>query len=212
MPRRKCYHCNEFIEKGEDFVKHNISPKQVKNFHSECLPKFIEYKRLRDIETEQRNNLFDYVKYEIMNYSDEKKLSPSMINGLISLRNGKFVRKGDKLTEESYDYYVILTTFKAKKMDIVRSTFGKTFTDDNHKFNYIMVIIKNSINDVAKRIETVRQQKFKEQELMEILKVSDRDTDKDKDKDHEDVYEEYKKIQGDKPKLNKVAELFKDLF
>lgn len=208
MPRRKCYHCNEFIGKDEDFIKHNISPKQVKNFHIECLAKFIEHKKLRDIEVEQRNKLFDYVKYEIMNYSDEKKLSPSMINKLISLRNGEFVKRGDVLKEESYDYDVILTTFKAKKIDIVRSTFGKTFTDDNHKFNYIMVIIKNSINDVAKRIENVKQQKFKEAELMEILKTSDRDTTKDK----EDVYEEYKKIQGDKPKLNKVADLFKDLF
>lgn len=208
MPRRKCYHCNEFIGKDEGFIKHNISPKQVKNFHIECLVKFIEYKKLRDIEVEQRNKLFDYVKYEIMNYSDEKKLSPSMINKLISLRNGEFVKRGDVLKEESYDYDVILTTFKAKKIDIVRSTFGKTFTDDNHKFNYIMVIIKNSINDVAKRIENVKQQKFKEAELMEILKTSDRDTTKDK----EDVYEEYKKIQGDKPKLNKVAGLFKDLF
>ena len=113
----KCYHCKEWIEKDEERVDYNVTEKQKKYFHPNCLPKFLSEKELKDVETKKWNNLYDYVKVEVMGYTKEKQLTPSMRTKLLSLRNGSFVRKGVTMSKEGYDYDVILTTFKAKKIE-----------------------------------------------------------------------------------------------
>ena len=55
------------------------------------------------------------------------------------------------MVNRGYPYEVILFTFKFKKRDILAAIQGKTFNDEKHKFNYIMVIVNNSINDIYKR-------------------------------------------------------------
>ena len=198
----KCYHCKEWIEKDEERVDYNVTEKQKKYFHPNCLPKFLSEKELKDVETKKWHNLYDYVKVEVMGYTKEKQLTPSMRTKLLSLRNGSFVRKGVTMSKEGYDYDVILTTFKAKKIEVERAVFGKTFEDDNHKFKYIMVIITNSINDIAKRVENAKKQKDKEEELKEVVKET---------KDVKEVYNDYKEIQLKKQKKNQVASLLSDL-
>lgn len=198
----KCYWCNETIEKDEPRVKQNITEKQEKNFHPFCVEPFLKDKELKDIEVQKWNNVYEYVKVEIMGYTKEKQLTPVMRTKLQTLRNGSFVRKGVTMSKDGYDYDVILTTFKAKKIEVERALFGKTFEDDNHKFNYIMVIITNSINDVAKRLENAKRQKDKEEELREVVKET---------KDVKEVYKDYKEIQSRKQKKNQVANLLSDL-
>lgn len=206
MARRcKCHYCKVWIEKDENRVENNITEKQKKYFHPECLPKFLEEKRLKDIEVDKRNTLYEYIKVEIMGYTKEKQLTPSMMTKLLSLRNGSLVRRGIVMDNNGYDYSLILTTFKAKKIEIERAIFGKTFEDDNHKFNYVMVIVANNINDVAKRLENANKQKNKEKELKEIVQ----DT-----KDIQEVYNDYKEIQTKRQKKNKknnVANLLGDI-
>lgn len=205
MARRcKCHYCKVWIEKDENRVENNITEKQKKYFHPECLPKFLEEKRLKDIEVDKRNTLYEYIRVEIMGYTKEKQLTPSMMTKLLSLRNGSLVRRGIVMNNNGYDYGLILTTFKAKKIEIERAIFGKTFEDDNHKFNYVMVIVANNINDVAKRLENANKQKNKEKELKEIVQ----DT-----KDIQEVYNDYKEIQAkrQKKKNNNVANLLGDI-
>lgn len=204
MARRcKCHYCKVWIEKDENRVENNITEKQKKYFHPECLPKFLEEKRLKDIEVDKRNTLYEYIKVEIMGYTKEKQLTPSMMTKLLSLRNGSLVRRGIVMDNNGYDYGLILTTFKAKKIEIERAIFGKTFEDDNHKFNYVMVIVANNINDVAKRLENANKQKNKEKELKEIVQ----DT-----KDIQEVYNDYKEIQAKRQKKNNnVANLLGDI-
>lgn len=202
MPRScKCYYCKELIEKDEERVKHNVTKSQSKYFHPNCLPKFLKEKELKDIEVKKWNNLYDYVRFEIMGYTREKQLTPSMRTKLQSLRNGSFVRRGITISKEGYDYEIILTTFKAKKVEIDRAVFGKAFEDDNHKFSYIMVIIANSINDVAKRVENAKRLKEKEEELKKVIEI----------KDTKEVYDNYKEIQAKKQKKSQVASLLSDL-
>lgn len=204
MARRcKCHYCKVWIEKDENRVENNITEKQKKYFHPECLPKFLEEKRLKDIEVDKRNTLYEYIKVEIMGYTKEKQLTPSMMTKLLSLRNGSLVRRGIVMNNNGYDYGLILTTFKAKKIEIERAIFGKTFEDDNHKFNYVMVIVANNINEVAKRLENANKQKNKEKELKEIVQ----DT-----KDIQEVYNDYKEIQAKRQKKNNnVANLLGDI-
>lgn len=198
----KCHCCGEKIEKQEDLVKANITEKQVKNFHKDCYPKFLEAKELKDKEYKEWCDLYDYVQLEIMGYTKEKKLTPIQRRTLQNLRNGDFLSKGDKVSTDGYSYPTILTTFKAKKLDIERATYNKTFEDDNHRFNYLMSIIKNSINDIARKLEQAKKDREKEGELIHIIK----------DVDVKDTFAEYKKAQEKKttPKT-KVSDLLSGL-
>ena len=202
MRKCKCYYCKEWILSEEDKVRFKITEKQEKNFHIECKVKFEKEKTKKDIEYKKWTELYEYVKKEIMGYTKEKQLTPNMRTKLQSLRNGSFVRKGVSMNNQGYEYNVILTTFKAKKVEIENATFGKVFEDDNHKFNYIMIIITNSINDVANRIENARKLEEREEIVTELIHV----------KDTKETYEEFKKIQQKKQKKNnKVASMLSDL-
>lgn len=203
MRKCKCYYCKEWITSEEDKVRFKITEKQEKNFHKDCKAKFEEEKVKKDIEYNKWTELYEYVKKEVMGYTKEKQLTPNMRTKLQSLRNGSFVRKGVVMNNQGYDYDVILTTFKAKKVEIENATFGKVFEDDNHKFNYTMIIVTNAINDVANRIENARKLKEREEGLTKVIHEI---------KDVEETYKEFKQIQQKKQKKNnKVASMLSDL-
>lgn len=170
----KCKHCGGVIEKDEPRIRCNITEKSMGNFHEECYPKFKEEKDVKDIEWKKWTCLYEYVKEDIMGYSKECQLTPNMRNKLQSLRNGSFLKNGCKLSKDGYDYDVILMTFKAKKVEINRATFGKTFEDDNHKFNYIMIIVTNAINDVMNRMDNAK--KLKDREELLVKEIGDSKT------------------------------------
>lgn len=103
--------------------------------------------------------LYDYVKYEILKYDKDMKLPKFMILRLRGLYNGQFIANKNQKPHANYGYDVILLTFKVCKHDILRYTSQKSFKDEQHKFNYIMVIIENNINDIALRLKNAEKQK-----------------------------------------------------
>ena len=194
--RCKCYFCKEYIENECDKVRDYFGYKNKVNLHKSCvseLEKSREEKRAFD-------EVYDYIRFEIMNYSKEQQLSPSMRNKIMSIRMGKLVVRGQTMKEShGYSYDIILRTLKFIKPLFIRGIVGKQFEDDNHKFNYAMVILMNNINDIYKRIE----QKKKSEEITKQREVII---------DTKDKTEEYKEIKKEKKKENKVASLFSDLF
>ena len=112
-------------------------------------------------ENRQWNALYEYVKKEILEYTDDMQLPRFMILRLRGLRNGKFMANKNSKPMASYDYNTILLTFKACKYDILRYTKQGIFKDEQHRFNYIMVIIENNINDIVMRLKNVKRQEKK---------------------------------------------------
>ena len=155
----KCWYCKEVILDKEDMVVEkvkNINRKFHK--HKNCLTEFNKQNELseklkleREKEKEEWHKLYEYVKKDILGYSDNMKLSNYARNSLQSLRNGTLVTRNQKMVNRGYPYHIILMTFNIKKMDIDRALATKSFDTENKKFNYIMAIINNSINDVYMR-------------------------------------------------------------
>ena len=117
-------------------------------------------KEIRDKENKEWDDLYQYVKKEILGYEECQNLSPFQIRILKQLRNGEYVVRNKQMVNRGYSYKVILFTFKFKKRDILAAIQGKTFNDEKHKFNYIMVIVNNSINDIYKRyLRTLKDKK-----------------------------------------------------
>lgn len=196
----KCSYCGEYITSEEDKVTINKTEKTKVNVHKHCEKAFLKELEDKKIENDKWTKLYDYVKYNILNYKSDMNLTPNMVRKLQSLRSGEIVNKGHKLKKDGYDYEVILLTFKVKKVEIESAIFGKIFTDENHKFNYIMVIVCNGINDVYTRIEKQKKESEKEETL--AIKIDD---------NVNKQYEEYKQMKNNKPK-NKLPSLLEDLF
>jgi len=108
-------------------------------------------------------DLYEYVKKEIMGYSEDLKLPSYMILRLKGLSEGKFLANKKVTPMASYDFTTILYTFKAYRQNIIggfRANNTK-FTGEQHKFNYALVIIESNINDMVIRLKNAKSAKDK---------------------------------------------------
>lgn len=163
----KCWYCKKEIAK--DDIQIEKVGKVNRKFHknNNCYKKFDDIrkqkeleKEIRDKENKEWDDLYQYVKKEILGYEECQNLSPFQIRILKQLRNGEYIVRNKQMVNKGYSYKVILFTFKFKKRDILAAIQGKTFNDEKHKFNYIMVIVNNSINDIYKRyLRTLKDKK-----------------------------------------------------
>ena len=200
----KCWYCKKEIAK--DDIQIEKVGKVNRKFHknNNCYKKFDDIrkqkeleKEIRDKENKEWDDLYQYVKKEILGYEECQNLSPFQIRILKQLRNGEYVVRNKQMVNKGYPYKVILFTFKFKKRDILAAIQGKTFNDEKHKFNYIMVIVNNSINDIYKRY--LRTLKDKKDTVDDDINVSIEDKKK--------VFKSNMENKTD----NKLVDLLKDL-
>ena len=204
-----CWFCKNEIESKEDIELYKVK-KTNRKFHKslDCKNKFlkqIEEKEKDEIkrkeETEQWDKLYQYVRRDVLGYNEGMALSNHQRNRLRSLRNGELVKRNDKMSNKGYPYEIILMTFKVKKQEVINNIKGKTFEDEKHKFNYIMIIISNSINDVYKRyLHKIKEEKMIEENIVNVVV------------DNTDNKESYKINMSKQKTTNKVASLLSDLF
>ncbi len=112
-------------------------------------------------------NLYEYVKKEIMEYPDDFKLPKFIILRLRGLAKGQFLANKKQPPMANYEYKTILYTFKICKLSILTGfkSNNTKFTNEQHKFNYAMVIIENNINDMVIRLKNAKSAKEKTESL-----------------------------------------------
>lgn len=112
-------------------------------------------------------DLYEYVKKEIMEYSDDLKLPSFIILRLRGLANGNFMANKKQNPLANYEYKTILYTFKICKQDILAGfkTNNTKFKNEQHKFNYAMVIIESNINDMVIRLNNAKEAKQKAESI-----------------------------------------------
>ena len=113
--------------------------------------------RINTEEKEKFDQLYQYIKKEIFGYDDKQKLPKYMVLRLIGLKDGKFIANNKTNSMAQYDYLHILYTFKINKMKIQNIVQSSNFENERHKFNTIMLIIENEINDVVNRLKQVKK-------------------------------------------------------
>lgn len=103
--------------------------------------------------------LCDYVKKEIMGYDENQQLSKFMIMRLRGLKDGKFIANKTTPSMAHYSYDIILATFIYIKRhgldDIIQR---KKFNSEQHKFNYILVIVSNNINTIYNKMKKIKEE------------------------------------------------------
>lgn len=195
--KHKCAWCGEYVEREEDNISDTMGTKTLKHFHKWC----VENAKKSKEEKGKFDEVYEYIK-GLMGYSKTQQLTPHMRNKIMSIRKGDFVKRDDKMyNSNGYSYEVILTTFKATSIKIKQAIYGKVFEDDNHKFNYIMAIMMNSINDIQKRIDNKKKvDELASKQSTEVKTSIQSSLDK------------YKEGKTKDKKENKVADDLADLF
>lgn len=105
--------------------------------------------------------LYEYVRHNVLGYDDNQSLSRSMVLRLKGLLNNKFMANNNIADTSNYSYQTILNTFKFCMPDIQRGLRNNAFTDENHKFNYILKIVESNLNTVYLRMRNVEKTKEK---------------------------------------------------
>ena len=110
-------------------------------------------------EEKKFKELCEYVKKEIMGYDENQKLSKHMCLRLRGMKDRKFIANKTTPSMAHYSYDIILLTFKyIKHHGLDNLLIGKKFNSEEHKFNYIMVIISNNINTVYNKVKKIREE------------------------------------------------------
>lgn len=107
------------------------------------------------------DELYQYVRKNLMGYDDEQSLSKEMVLRLKGLRHNKYYENRKITDTANYSYELILMTCKFCRMDIERGINGKTFRSEMAKLNYIAKIIENNLNTVYMRIKNNENAKEK---------------------------------------------------
>ena len=112
-------------------------------------------------EEEKRDweELYFYVKNNIMGYDENQSLSSNMVLRLKGLLTNKFMENKNIESTANYSYKTILNTFKFCSPNIYKVLRTNKFTDEQHKFNYILKIVEKNINTVYMKMKNVEKVK-----------------------------------------------------
>ena len=126
--------------------------------------------KVTDKEKQEFDKLYQYVK-KILGYSDDMALPKFMVLRLKGLTEGKFMANKKTTSKASYDYYTIYLTFIYCKDKIQKALQTKKFANEQNKFNYIMAIVENNINDVVIRLKNAKKSKQVAEKQVEKIEI-----------------------------------------
>lgn len=112
---------------------------------------------MTSIEKTEWDELYQYVKKEILFYDDSQAMPSNFVLRLRGLTKGKYIDNKNIKDKADYSFKIILYTFQICKPSIMLALSTKTFQNEMNKFNYICKIVENSINDVYLRLDKVKK-------------------------------------------------------
>ena len=104
-------------------------------------------------------NLYNYVKSNIMGYDENQALSSMMVLRLKGLLTNKFIENNNIESTANYSYETILNAFKYSSLDIKKALRTNNFKDEMHKFNYVLKIVEKNINNVYMKMKNAEKAK-----------------------------------------------------
>ena len=105
------------------------------------------------------DELYTYVRKNVMGYDDNQALSSTMVLRLKGLLTNKFIENNNIQSTANYSYETILNAFKYSSLDIQRALRTNNFKDEMHKFNYILKIVEKNINTVYVKMKNAQKAK-----------------------------------------------------
>jgi|AntAceMinimDraft_18_1070375.scaffolds.fasta_scaffold00594_10 hypothetical protein len=109
-------------------------------------------------EKEQFDELYQYVKFNILQYDKNIRVPQYFILRLKGLAQGKFISNKKTKSMGKYTFKEILYTFKFASIKIKKTISNKSrFKDEQHLTNTIMMIVEREINNVVYRLRNIKK-------------------------------------------------------
>ena len=102
--------------------------------------------------------LYFYVK-KLLGYDENQSLSSTMVLRLKGLLTNKFIENNNIESTANYSYEVILNTFKFCSPTINKALRTNSWSNEMHRFNYVLKIVESNINNVYLRMKNVQKTK-----------------------------------------------------
>jgi len=118
-------------------------------------------KHMSEQDKEDWDELYEYVKTNVLCYDENQSLSKNMVLRLKGLLNNKFIANNNIEDTANYSYKTVLNTFKFCMFEIQKGLRSNTFKDESHKFNYVLKIVENNLNTVYLRMKNSEKTKLK---------------------------------------------------
>lgn len=115
-------------------------------------------KKMTEKEKQDWEALYFYVK-NLLGYDENQALSNTMVLRLKGLLTNKFIENNNIQDGANYSYEVILNTFKFCSPTINKSLRTNSWTNEMHRFNYILKIVESNINNVYLRMKNAEKAK-----------------------------------------------------
>ena len=115
-------------------------------------------KKMNEKEKQDWENLYYYVK-NLLGYDENQALSSTMVLRLKGLLTNKFIENNNIKSTANYSYEVILNTFKFCSPTINKALKTNSWTNEMHRFNYILKIVESNINNVYLRMKNIQKNK-----------------------------------------------------
>jgi polyribonucleotide nucleotidyltransferase len=117
-------------------------------------------------EIEEWDELYEYVKKDILKYDEKLALPKNLVLRLKGLQQGKFIANKKTKALGDYSFKIILMTFKINKYEIVNALADKSkFKDESNMINYMMAIVEKKINDTYSRLNRLEMSQEKGEKL-----------------------------------------------
>ena len=116
-------------------------------------------KKMTEEEKQDWKSLYYYVKNDILDYDENQSIPSNMVLRLKGLLTNKFMENGNIKSTANYSYQTILNTFKFCSPEIHKALKTKSWTSEQHKFNYILKIVEGNINNVYMRMKNIEKAK-----------------------------------------------------
>ena len=113
--------------------------------------------KLTQQEIQEWDELYEYVRSNILKYDNTQAIPRSLILRLKGLSTGKYIENRSIQDKAKYSYKTVLYTFKACETTILNAIRIKSFRDETAKFNYICKIVENNLNDVYMRLQRAKK-------------------------------------------------------
>ena len=133
--------------------------------------------RMTQEEQKYLDDIYKYVKKDVMGYDDNQSLSKDMkknIRNMVlrvkGIMKNKYIANNSVENTANYSYKVLYNTFKYCSMDIQNALRSVSFKDENHKLNYVLRIVENNLNNVYMRMKKMERSK-EEAEKYDISEI-----------------------------------------
>ena len=115
-------------------------------------------KKMSEKDIQDWDALYQYVK-QILGYDENQSLSTQMVLRLKGLLTNKFMENNNIKDTANYSYETILNTFKYCSPTITKALRTNRFSNEQHRFNFVLKIVEQNINNVYLRMKNVEKAK-----------------------------------------------------